>query len=189
MGFHNGFGNISSELDFLQGFPFTSTELVTIRNGFPQWSWKQQTWISIHKYWIGNNQKWVSTMDLETSELDFLKRISIHKYWIGNNQKWVSTMDLETSELDFLKRISIHKYWIGNIQTGFPQGLPFTSTELVVSEMAYQNGFGNTRPGFPQRISIHKYRIGDIRNGFPQWIWKHQNWISSEDVHSQIQNW
>ncbi len=184
MGFHDGFGNISSEMDFLQGFPFTSTELVTIRNGFPQWSWKQQTWISIHKYWI------------------------------GNNQKWVSTMELETADLDFLKRISIHKYWIGNIRTGFPQGLPFTSTELVVSEMAYQNGFGNTRPGFPQRISIHKYRIGDlrngfpqwiwkqqtwisihkyrignIRNGFPQWIWKHQNWISSQDFHSQVQNW
>jgi hypothetical protein len=89
----------------------------------------------------------------------------------------------------FPQRISIHNYRIGNIRTGFPQGFPFTSTEMVTSEMGFHNGFGNTRTAFPQRISIHKYRNVNIRNGFPQWIWKHQNCISSKDFHSQVQNW
>jgi len=53
MGFHNGFGNISSELDFLKR-------------------------ISIHKYRIGNNQKWVSTMDLETSAQNWISSKDFH---------------------------------------------------------------------------------------------------------------
>jgi len=60
MGFHNGVGNNRP------GFPFTSTELVTIRNGFPQWIWKHQNWISSKGF------PFTSTESV-TSKLDFLK--------------------------------------------------------------------------------------------------------------------
>jgi hypothetical protein len=179
----------------------TKYRIGNIRTGFPQK-------ISIHKYRIVNNKKWVSTMDLETSELDFLQGFPFTSTELVTSEldflqgfPFTST-ELVTSELDFLKRISIHKYRIGNIRTTFPQGFPFTSTELVTirngfpqmdletpeldflkgfpftstelvtSEMGFHNGFGNTRTGFPQRISIHKYRIGN-----------NQKWVSTMDFH------
>jgi hypothetical protein len=83
----------TSELDFHNGFGNT-------RTGFPQR-------ISIHKYRIGNYQKWVSTMDFHfastesvTSGKDFHKGFPF------------PIIELETSELDF------HK------------GFPFSSTEF-----------------------------------------------------------
>ncbi len=91
----------------------------------------------------------------------FVSFHSFLKFRVIINKQTNNRCVTNTSEINFFKGFALtQSIELETYELDFLKGFPFTSTELVT-----------------------------IRNGFPQWIWKHQNWISSKDFHSQVQNW